>query len=67
LQGLLDGDNTDVSAIRPDQTDFVDPNALVDSKFCSADKILLFRTVNQPLAGFWRTDNTMKASESSTK
>jgi hypothetical protein len=26
-----------------------------------------FKTVDQHSAGFWRTDNTMKACESSTK
>ena len=42
LQGLLDGNNTDVAAVWPDQSDLWDADALIYSKFCSADKFLLF-------------------------
>ena len=41
LQCLSGGNNTDIAAIWPDQADFRDADALIDSKFCSADKFLL--------------------------
>jgi len=41
LQGLPDGNNADIAAIWTDQADFRDADALIDSKFCSADKFLL--------------------------
>ena len=52
LQGLAYRYNTDVAAIRPDQADLRDADALIYSKVCSADKFLLIQTVDQPLAGF---------------
>ena len=41
LQGLSEGNNADVASIWPDQADFRDADALIDTKFCSADKFLL--------------------------
>ena len=43
LQGLSGGNDTDVAAVGSDQTDFRGADALIDSKFCSADKFLLFQ------------------------
>ena len=43
LQGLPDGNNTDISTIWAYQSDLRDADALIDSKFCSADKFLLFQ------------------------
>jgi len=53
LQGLADGDNTDVPTIRPNQADFRDANTLINSKIVGADKFLLvIITDDQPKAGF---------------
>jgi hypothetical protein len=41
LQGLPNRHDTDVSTVRPDQTDFRDADALIYSKFVGADKLLL--------------------------
>ena len=43
LQSLTNGNNTNVAAIGPDQSDFRDADALIYSKFCSADMLLLFQ------------------------
>ena len=68
LQCLSGGNNTDIAAIWPDQADFRDADALIDSKFCSADKLSpIAKQLTSPRLVFWRADNTMKARESSTK
>jgi hypothetical protein len=42
---LLDGNNTNIAAIGPDQSDLRNADALIYSKFCSADKFLLFQNI----------------------
>jgi hypothetical protein len=65
---LSEWNNTDIAAIRPDQADFRDADALIDSKFCSADKLSPnSKQLTSPRLVFWRDDDTMKARESSTK
>ena len=53
LQGLFDGNDSDVSAVWPDQADFRDADALVDSKFVSADKLLLIPIDTNPARVGW--------------
>ena len=43
LQSLSYGNNANVASIGPDQSDFRDADALINSKFCSADMLLLFQ------------------------
>jgi hypothetical protein len=52
LQGLLDGNDTDITAVGSDQTDFWNPNALINSKFVGAYILLLVskRTASPRLA-----------------
>jgi hypothetical protein len=65
---LSGGNNTDITAIWPDQADFRDADALIDSKLCSADKLSpIAKQLTSPRLVFWRADNTMKTWESSTK
>jgi hypothetical protein len=40
---LLNGDNSNVAAIGSDQADFRNADALIHSKFCSADMLLLYQ------------------------
>ena len=43
LQGLAYRHNPDIATIWSDQSNFRDADALIYSKFCSADKFLLFQ------------------------
>jgi hypothetical protein len=68
LQGLLDGNDTDVTAVGSDQTDFWNPNALIDSKFIGAYILLLLsKRTTSPRLVFERANDTMPGGESSIK
>jgi hypothetical protein len=65
---LSEGNNPDIAAIWPDQADFRDADALIDTKFCSADKLSPnSKQLTSHRLVFWRADNTMNVGESSTK
>jgi len=48
---LFDRNNPDVFAIRPDQSDFGNPDIVINSKFNSADNLLLYET--NPACGWF--------------